>query len=229
MRAIVVSPGIANSARLEEVPEPPAKDGAVLVRALALGVCGTDREIVSGDYGTAPPGEQRLILGHESLGVVEDGAGGERATPPATSWSASCVGPIRCRARPARPANGTCAATAATPSAASRSATATARSAFASSRNSPSRSIRRSGSGRAARAGEHRRQGLGSYRAHRPARAAWEPQTLLVTGAGPVGLLAALMGVQRGLDVHVLDRDGAGRKPRLVRDLGATYHDRRRR
>ena len=33
----------------------------------------------------------------------------------------------------------------------------------------------------------------------------WQPKTLLVTGAGPVGLLAALMGAQRGLDVHVLD------------------------
>ena len=34
---------------------------------------------------------------------------------------------------------------------------------------------------------------------------AWQPKTLLVTGAGPVGLLAALIGAQRGLDVHVLD------------------------
>ena len=38
----------------------------------------------------------------------------------AISWSASCAGPTRCRAPPAPPANGTCAATAATPSAASR-------------------------------------------------------------------------------------------------------------
>ena len=47
MRAITVAPGIANSARLDDVPEPPAADGAVLVRTLALGVCGTDREILS--------------------------------------------------------------------------------------------------------------------------------------------------------------------------------------
>jgi glucose 1-dehydrogenase len=44
-----------------------------------------------------------------------------------------------------------------------------------------------------------------------------------VTGAGPIGLLAALMGVQRGMDVHVLDRAEEGLKPELVRDLGATY------
>ena len=39
-----------------------------------------------------------------------------------------------------------------------------------------------------------------------------------------VGLLAALIGVQHGLDIHVLDQVTDGAKPRLVRDLGATYH-----
>ncbi len=70
MRAITVSPGFANSARLEDVFEPPPSDGTVLVRTLALGVCGTDREIMSGAYGLAPPGKSRLVLGHELLGEV---------------------------------------------------------------------------------------------------------------------------------------------------------------
>ena len=55
-------------------------------------------------------------------------------------------------------------------------------------------------------------------------RAFWEPRTVLVTGAGPIGLLAALLGKQRGLDVHVLDRAESGPKPTLVRALGVTYH-----
>jgi len=56
-------------------------------------------------------------------------------------------------------------------------------------------------------------------------RRAWfEPQRALVTGAGPIGLLAALLGVQRGLDVHVLDRVSDGPKPTLVKNLGAEYH-----
>jgi glucose 1-dehydrogenase len=55
-------------------------------------------------------------------------------------------------------------------------------------------------------------------------RAWFEPRRALVTGAGPIGLLAALLGTQRGLDVHVLDRVTSGPKPRLVQDLGATYH-----
>src|SRR5260370_42185502 len=52
----------------------------------------------------------------------------------------------------------------------------------------------------------------------------WRPKVLLVTGAGPVGLLAALMGMQRGLDVHVFDHNDKGAKPALARALGATYH-----
>jgi len=55
-------------------------------------------------------------------------------------------------------------------------------------------------------------------------RAFWEPRTVLVTGAGPIGLLAALIGQKYGLEVHVLDRVESGSKPELVRALGATYH-----
>jgi glucose 1-dehydrogenase len=55
-------------------------------------------------------------------------------------------------------------------------------------------------------------------------RAFWEPQTVLVTGAGPIGLLAALVAKQHGMEVHVLDRMSSGPKPDLVRALGATYH-----
>ena len=47
---------------------------------------------------------------------------------------------------------------------------------------------------------------------------------VLVAGAGPVGLLAALFGVQRGYQVHVFDRVAAGPKPALAAALGATYH-----
>ena len=53
---------------------------------------------------------------------------------------------------------------------------------------------------------------------------AWSPKTLLVTGAGPIGLLAALIGAQRGLDVHVLDHNDRGRKRELVGELGGVFH-----
>ena len=47
---------------------------------------------------------------------------------------------------------------------------------------------------------------------------------MLVTGAGPIGLLAACVAKLHGKEVHVLDRVEAGPKPDLVRALGATYH-----
>ena len=55
-------------------------------------------------------------------------------------------------------------------------------------------------------------------------RSFWRPKNVLVTGAGPIGLLAALIGKQMGLEVHVLDRITSGTKPDLVKALGATYH-----
>jgi glucose 1-dehydrogenase len=57
-------------------------------------------------------------------------------------------------------------------------------------------------------------------------RAAWAPQKVLVTGAGPIGLLAALLATQRGYQTYVLDLVTEGRKPEMVRRLGATYFHR---
>jgi len=51
MRAPTVRPGTAGSAQLDEAPESDSGDGPVLVRTLAIGICGTDVEIVSGRYG----------------------------------------------------------------------------------------------------------------------------------------------------------------------------------
>lgn len=75
MRAVAVTPRTAGSIRLVDVPEPTLDeipDGrGVLVRVIRVGLDGTDREITSGLYGDAPAGSDRLIPGHEGLGVVE--------------------------------------------------------------------------------------------------------------------------------------------------------------
>lgn len=75
MRAIAVTPGQPGSVHLRDVPRPSLNevaDGAgVLVRVLKVGVDATDREINDALYGNAPPGDDFLILGHESFGVVE--------------------------------------------------------------------------------------------------------------------------------------------------------------
>jgi threonine dehydrogenase-like Zn-dependent dehydrogenase len=56
------------------------------------------------------------------------------------------------------------------------------------------------------------------------ARSCAKARTAVVTGAGPIGLLAALLAVQRGLETWVVDIVSDGVKPQLVRDLGAHYH-----
>ena len=49
-------------------------------------------------------------------------------------------------------------------------------------------------------------------------------RTALITGAGPIGLLAALAARHYGLETYVVDIVESGPKPDLVRDLGAHYH-----
>lgn len=223
MRALTVIPGQAGSARIDEVPEPPIGDGSVLVETLAVGVCGTDLEIVSGQYGWPPPGRERLILGHESLGrVVEAPAGGGLASGDLV------VGIVR------RPDPEPCVNCAVGEWDMCRNGRYTERGikerdGYCSERYriEPAFAVKidpklaRVGvllepASVLAKAWEHTE--------HIGRRARWVPRKVLVTGAGPIGLLAALMGVQRGLEVHVLDRLTTGPKPGLVRDLGAHYH-----
>lgn len=70
MRALTVQPGQADSLAVEDIDEPTAGPDEMRVAGLAIGVCGTDKEIAAGAYGWAPPGRDRLVLGHESLGRV---------------------------------------------------------------------------------------------------------------------------------------------------------------
>ena len=76
MRAVTVIPGQQGSVALTDVPEPPAEDGPIVVQTQAIGICGTDLEIINGEYGSAPSGQDRLIIGHESLGRVIQAAQG---------------------------------------------------------------------------------------------------------------------------------------------------------
>ena len=75
MRAVAVRPGMPNSIHLRDVPMPSLHDvpggRGVLVKVLRVGVDGTDKEINAAEYGMAPPGDDYLILGHESFGIVE--------------------------------------------------------------------------------------------------------------------------------------------------------------
>jgi threonine dehydrogenase-like Zn-dependent dehydrogenase len=223
MRGLTVTPLTAGSARLEEVPEPEPSEGDVLVDAVAVGVDGTDQEIVEGAYGWAPPGRDRLVLGHESLGrVVEAPAGSGVAPGDLVVAFVRHPDPVPCEC---------CAA-----------------GDWDMCRNGryTEHGIKeRDGFIRERYRVPHERlvradPGLGELavlieptsvvakawdQVERIAsRAPVRLRRALVTGAGPIGLFAAMLGVQRGLEVHVLDRVTEGPKPALVVDLGATYH-----
>ena len=100
MQAVVVTPGVGGSTRVEEIEPPVAAPGEVLVRVLEVGVCGTDREIDHGLFGIAPEGEERLVIGHELLGVVErDGGGFERGKLVAATVRRSCGDCLACLRR----------------------------------------------------------------------------------------------------------------------------------
>lgn len=72
MKAGVVIPGIRDSAKVVDMPDPVPEPGEVLVRILEVGIDGTDMEISQGHYGEAPPHQDFLVLGHEALGEVEE-------------------------------------------------------------------------------------------------------------------------------------------------------------
>ena len=223
MRAVTIVPGKAASQRLDEIAEPAQEQGSLLVRALAVGICGTDRVLIDGDYGEAPPASERLVLGHESLGrVIEAPAESGFRTGDMVVGIVRHPDPVPCvncalgewdmcrngryTERGIKQADG-----------------------FAAERwrNKPEFTIKVNPAlGLAgvllepasilAKAWEHIER-IGR-------RARWAPRLVLVTGAGPVGLMAALLGVQRGLEVHVLDRNDTGPKPKLIREIGAQQH-----
>ena len=215
MRALTVVPLQAGSAAVTEMPDPEPGAGELLVEGVALGVCGTDREIMDGEYGWAPPGEERLMLGHESLGRVLE-------APAGSGFEAGdlVVGVVR------RPDPEPC--------------PACARGEFDFCRNGRYtergiKEIHGYGSERWTVEADYavkldpalERVGMLMEPTSVVAKA-WDqierigcrayfaPERVLVTGAGPIGLLAALLGAQRGLEVHVLDRNTDGPKPELV-------------
>jgi threonine dehydrogenase-like Zn-dependent dehydrogenase len=227
VKAITVIPGTPGSVQLDERPDPPRDSRTLLVQALALGICGTDREIISGAYGWPPSGRQRLVLGHESLGrVLEAPDGSGFAT------GDHIVGIVR-RKDPVP-----CSACAAGEWDMCRNGRYTERGikeidgyGAEQYRLEPDYAVKvdpalgllgvlLEPATILAKAWDHIDR-IG----HRTR--SWSPRTVLVTGAGPVGLLAALMGQQRGHTIHALDLAESGPKPDLVRDLGGTYHVRR--
>ena len=222
MRALTVRPGIKGSVSLTDIPEPDRCDGAVLVESLAVGLCATDAEIVGAELGTAPPGSELLVIGHENLGRVLFAAGTGLETGDLVVGFVRHPDPVPCEACAVGEwdmcRNGRY-----------TSHGITGRHGFARQRW-------RADTGGLVRLDPRLgRRGV-LVEPMSVVVKAWEqidrigrrsyfsPRVAAVTGAGPVGLLAAMVGVRSGLDMHVFDRVTDGPKPDLVKDLGARYH-----
>jgi threonine dehydrogenase-like Zn-dependent dehydrogenase len=223
LKALAVTPGRADTAAVIDVLEPPPEDGSILVASRLLGICGTDREIAFDGYGSPPPGEERLIIGHESFGEVIE-------APEGSGFASGdlVVGVVR------RPDPLPCPACAADEWDMCLTDRFTERGikerhGYGSERFrvDPEFAIKLAPelgdlgvliepTSVLAKAFE-RAEEIG-------ARAWFEPKVALITGAGPIGLIAALLACQRGLETHVLDRATEGVKPELAAALGATYH-----
>jgi threonine dehydrogenase-like Zn-dependent dehydrogenase len=223
MRGLTTIPLSKDTLDVTDLPEPSPGDGELLVDGIAVGVCGTDKEIAAGEYGWAPPGQERLVMGHESLGRV-------RTAPEGSAFAAGdlVVGVVR------RPDPVPCGACAHGEFDMCRNGQYTERGikqihGYASEQWTVERDYVVKLDPRLEQVGMllepttvvakawEQIERIGS-------RAWFEPKNVLVTGAGPIGLLAALLGTQRGLNVHVLDVVTDGPKPQLVKDIGATYH-----
>jgi threonine dehydrogenase-like Zn-dependent dehydrogenase len=225
MRAITIRPGQANSVALAEVPEPAPAPGEALLQTVAVGVCGTDREILAGAHGAAPPGSEVLIPGHECLArvvrapegcglapeqlvvpTVRRPCGRPECYPCAHDHPDMCV-TLAYSERGIQGANGyQCERFVESPRWLVPVPAALQGSAVLLEPTSV-----------VVKAVEE------AARVQR-ARLAWHPRTALVTGAGPVGLLGAMLLRLRGLEVTVYDRlplDSV--KARAAASLGARY------
>lgn len=222
MKACTVKPGDLSTAGVEEIPEPPVSDGEVLVEGLYVGVCGTDVEISKEGYGEPPSGHERLVLFHESLGRVKEAPdGGKLASGDLVAGVVRRPDPVPCEPCGEDQWD------------------------FCRNGQFTERGIKgKDGYGSQLWRVEEKfaikldpsldRLGVLLEPTSVVAKAwdqvdkianrsAFRARTALVTGAGPIGLLAALIGRQRGLDVAVLDRVTEGPKPEMVRELGASY------
>jgi threonine dehydrogenase-like Zn-dependent dehydrogenase len=223
MRALTVQPGKADSLGVASVPDPTPTKNELLVRGVAVGICATDREIAGGDYGWAPEGSDRLVLGHESLGQVESAPDGSDFRP-----GDLVVGVVR------RPDPVPCGACAHGEFDMCRNGQYTERG--IKSRDGYASELWTVETDYAVRLDPELGETGVLMEPTTVVAKAWEqieavgrrgwfePRRVLITGAGPIGLLGALLAAQRDLDVHVLDVVSTGRKPDLVRALGATYH-----
>src|SRR5215472_759568 len=227
MQAIAVFPS-KKSLKLIDLPQPkPQEANDVLLRVHEVGLCGTDREISSFEYGSPPPGSDHLILGHESLAEVIEVGREVRSLKPGDLVVAMVRRPCpHAECRPCR----------------------AGRPDFCVTGDFTERGIKGADGFLAEHVVDDEEylvrvpHALADVavlveplsvitKAADQARAIFSrlpyepgPQRGLALGAGPIGLLAAMVLVADGFETLVYSRDPEGSKPaELIRSLGAKY------
>ena len=223
MKAVVVTPGQEGSGRVEDVAEPERTEDQALVEVLEIGVCGTDLEIFQGLYGEAPEGEDHLIIGHENFGrVVEAPRGADLSIGDHVVSIVRRPDPVPCPQ---------CAA---------------GEFDMCSNGQYTERGIKGLHGFMAEYYTEHSdyivklpevladvgvliepltvvEKGVLQTEAIQR-RMTWDPKEAVVTGAGPIGLMATLLLRAKGYDVFTLDLVGRdSEKARIVEACGAEY------
>jgi len=72
VKAIAIVPGTAGSRLVERAEPSITTQNEIKIRIIRVGICGTDREEVSGGRADAPDGQKELVIGHEMFGQVVD-------------------------------------------------------------------------------------------------------------------------------------------------------------
>jgi threonine dehydrogenase-like Zn-dependent dehydrogenase len=70
VNGLALTPGVSSDLKVISLALPSLGPNDVQIRVLEAGICGTDREIIHGQFGYPPAGESDLVLGHEALGQV---------------------------------------------------------------------------------------------------------------------------------------------------------------
>src|SRR2546427_2250598 len=225
MRAWTFIPKKPGSAEVREVPDPVPADDEVVIDVIRVGLCGTDAEIDRGEYGIAPSGSGFLILGHESVGRVTRrarAAGKGMGVVESTLVVASVRRPDGCpncsrgeadmclwgdyTERGIRGLHGFCAERYAErpeylfPLPDEIAAVAVLLEPLSISE-----------------------KGWRQVSAAQRRMTIWEPRRAIVTGAGPVGILAAVLLRLRGLDVTVVERTAKPDRRALLARIGVGY------
>jgi glucose 1-dehydrogenase len=223
MKAVIVDPKKGRFIDLRDLPAPEPAEAEVLVRTLSVGIDATDHDVYQATYGEPPPGERFLVAGHEAVGRVEaaggrakDLTGGDFVVPTVRRSCAGCEPcdnnqPDMCRTenygeRGIKGIHG-----------------------FLSELfiEKPENLVKIPAD--LVRYGSLIEPLSIVEKAVTQAfkiqeRLAWTPETALVLGAGPLGLLATVSLAQKGISTFTLDIvDEDSPKARVVNQAGAAY------